>query len=108
MPTEIEVNLRVPTLTVKTANEPDRRIDNSAVRFTKRIEVPSLPKAGDMLSLSTDAGRQTFECTVTRSDWHEEKALFVVACTYAKRSLPVETYSALVNDTDWTMKQLIG
>jgi hypothetical protein len=107
MPTEIEINLRVPTLTVKVPNEPDRRIDNSAVRFTKRIEVPSLPKPGELLSLSTNAGQTTFECTVTRSDWHEEKALFVVACTYAKRSLPVETYSALVNDTDWTMKQLI-
>jgi hypothetical protein len=107
MPTEIEVNLRVPTLTVKTPNEPDRRIDNSAVRFTKRIEVPALPKPGESLSLSTNSGQTTFDCTVTRSDWHEEKALFVVACTYAKRSLPVETYSALVNDTEWTMKQLI-
>jgi hypothetical protein len=107
MPTEIEVNLRVPTLTVKTPNEPDRRIDNSAVRFLKRIEVPSLPKPGELLSLSTNGGQTTFECTVTRSDWHEEKALFVVACTYAKRSLPVDTYSSLVNDTDWTMKQLI-
>ena len=107
MPTEIEINLRVPTLTVKVPNEPDRRIDNSAVRFTKRIEVPSLPKPGDSLSLSTNGGLTTFECTVTRSDWHEEKALFVVACTYAKRSLPVDTYSALVNDAEWTMKQLI-
>ena len=107
MATQIEVNLRVPTLTVKTPNEPDRRIDNSAVRFLKRIEVPSLPKAGESLSLSTDSGRTTFECTVTRSDWHEEKELFVVACTYAKRSLPVETYTALVNDDEWTMKQLI-
>jgi hypothetical protein len=107
MPTEIEVNLRVPTLTVKVPNEPDRRIDNSAVRFTKRIEVPALPKPGESLLLSTNGGQTTFECTVTRSDWHEEKALFVVACTYAKRSLPVDTYSALVNDTDWTMKQLI-
>jgi hypothetical protein len=107
MPTEIEVNLRVPTLTVKTPNEPDRRIDNSTVRFLKRIEVPALPKPGELLSLTTNAGQTAFECTVTRSDWHEEKALFVVACTYAKRSLPVETYSALVNDTDWTMKQLI-
>jgi len=107
MPTEIEINLRVPTLTVKVPNEPDRRIDNSAVRFTKRIEVPALPKPGESLLLSTNGGQMTFECTVTRSDWHEEKALFVVACTYAKRSLPVDTYSALVNDTDWTMKQLI-
>jgi hypothetical protein len=101
MPTEIEVNMRVPTLTVRAANEPDRRIDNSAVRFTKRIEVPALPKPGELLALST------FECTVMRSDWNEEKGLFVVACTYAKRSLPVETYSALVNDNEWTMKPLL-
>src|ERR1700752_4182172 len=107
MPTEIEVNLRVPTLTVKTPNEPDRRIDNSTVRFLKRIEVSALPKPGELLSLTTNGGQTTFECTVTRSDWHEEKALFVVAFTYAKRSLPVDTYSALVNDSDWTMKQLI-
>jgi hypothetical protein len=107
MATEIEVNMRVPTLTVRAPNEPDRRIDNSAVRFTRRIEVPALPKPGELLALSTDSGKTTFECTVTRSDWNEEKGLFVVACTYAKRSLPVETYSALVNDNEWTMKPLI-
>lgn len=99
--------MRVPTLTVRAPNEPDKRIDNSAVRFTKRIEVPALPKVGDVLSLSTAAGTTTFDCTVTRSDWHEEKALFVVACTYAKRSLPAETYHALVNDSEWTMKSLL-
>lgn len=107
MPTEIEVNMRVPTLTVRAPNEPDRRIDNSTVRFTKRIEVPALPKAGEVLALSADGGKKTFDCTVTRSDWHEEKGLFVVACTYAKRSLPVDTYTALVNDSEWTMKSLL-
>jgi hypothetical protein len=107
VPTEIEVNMRVPTLTVRAPNEPDRRIDNSVVRFTRRIHVPTLPKPGELLSLSADSGKTTFDCTVTRSDWSEEKGLFVVACTYAKRSLPVETYSALVNDSEWTMKPLI-
>ena len=99
--------MRVPTLTVRAPNEPDRRIDNSAVRFTKRIEVPTLPKPGEVLSLSADSGKMTFDCTVTRSDWSEEKGLFVVACTYAKRSLPVDTYTALVNDAEWTMKPLL-
>jgi hypothetical protein len=107
MPTEIEVNMRVPTLTVRAPNEPDRRIDNSVVRFIKRIQVPALPKSGELLSLSTDGGRTMFDCTVTRSDWSDEKGLFVVACTYAKRSLPVETYSALVNDSEWMMKPLL-
>ena len=99
--------MRVPTLTVRAPNEPDRRIDNSAVRFIRRIEVPKLPKAGEVLSLSADSGKTTFDCTVTRSDWSEEKGLFVVACTYAKRSLPVDTYTALVNDAEWTMKPLL-
>ena len=107
MPTEIEVNMRVPTLTVRSPGEADKRIDNSSIRFTRRIQVPALPKPGDVLALSTAGGSATFECTVTRSDWHEEKALFVVACTYAKRSLAVDTYSALVNDGEWTMKQLL-
>ena len=45
---------------------------------------------------------------MTRSDWHEEKGtlrgrLYV----FAKRSLPVETYSALVNDSEWQMKPLL-
>jgi hypothetical protein len=104
---EIEVSMRVPTLTVRAPNEPDRRIDNSAVRFTRRIDVPALPKAGEVLSLSTDEGRTQFDCTVTRSDWSEDKGLFVVACTYAKRSLPVDTYNALVSDAKWTMKPLL-
>ncbi len=99
--------MRVPTLTVRAPNEPDKRIDNSIVRFTRRIQVPNLPKPGEVLSLSADSGKMTFDCTVTRSDWNEEKGLFVVACTYAKRSLPMETYSALVNDGEWTMKPLL-
>jgi len=107
MPTEIEVNMRVPTLTVRAPNEPDRRIDNSAVRFIKRIEVPALPKPGEVLALSTDGGRTTFDCTVTRSDWHEERELFVVACGYGRRSMPPHEYQALINDPEWKMKPLL-
>ena len=107
MSTEIEVNMRVPTLTLRSQNENDRRIDNSLVRFTRRIQVPALPKPGDVLSLSTAGGATPFECTVTRANWDEEKALFVVACTYSKRSLSADTYTALVNDHEWTMKQLL-
>ena len=107
MPTEIEVNMRVPTLTVRSPNEADRRIDNSAVRFTKRIQVPSLPKPGEVLALSTAGGRTTFECTVTRADWHEQQERFVLSCTYAKKSISPELYTALVNDENWKTKSLI-
>lgn len=107
MPTEIEVNMRVPTLTLRSPHEADRRIDNSLVRFTRRIQVPAVPKPGDVLALSIGGGATAFECTVTRANWHEEKMLFVVACTYSKRSLAPDTYTALVNDHEWTMKQLL-
>lgn len=107
MATEIEVSLRVPTLTLRAPGEPERRIDNSLVRFVRRVEVPALPKSNEVLTLSAGQGQHVFEATVTRSDWHEEKALFVVSCTYAKRSLPPAVYQALSNDSDWVPKTLI-
>jgi hypothetical protein len=44
---------------------------------------------------------------VTRSDWSEEKELFIVSCNYSKKSIAAADYEALVNDADWTMKPLI-
>jgi hypothetical protein len=103
---EIEINLKLPTLTVKTPNEPDKRIDNSEVRFIRRIDMPALPKPGQSLQLTAGEDR-TVECTVTRSDWHEAKGLFVVSCNYAKRSVTPDLYGALVNDSGWTVKHLL-
>ena len=99
--------MRIPSLSVRSATEGDTRIDNAAVRFTRLTTVPAIPKPGDSLVLSTNKGDTTFACTVTRSDWHEEKELFVVSCSYAKRSVSIDMYSALVNDADWTMKPLL-
>ena len=107
MATEVEVNMRIPTVTVRSPHEPDKRIDNSIVRFTRRIEVPTIPKPGDSLRLTIGGGEIPFDCTVTRAEWHEEKALFIVSCNYSKRSISLDMYSALVNDSDWTMKQLL-
>ena len=59
------------------------------------------------IGLSINNTKAVFEATVTRSDWHEEKALFVVSCAYAKRSLPPALYQALTSDTDWAAKTLI-
>jgi len=105
MPIAVEANLRIPGLTLRVANQPDRVINNSTVRFTKMITVSTIPKPGTTLALTTGAGH-TFESTVTRADWHEDRALFIVSCTYAKRSIPAEEYEALVNDPDWKMKEL--
>jgi hypothetical protein len=106
MSIDVEVNMRIPGLTLKSPNEADKVINNSYVRFTKMIQVPSIPKPGTPLSLSTSAGHQ-FESTVTRADWSEDRELFIVSCNYAKRSISPAEYDALVNDAEWKMKQLI-
>lgn len=106
MSIEVEVNMKIPRVTVRSANQDDKIIDNTSVRFTKRIKVPAIPKPGGSLQLTT-SGREPFECTVTRVDWNEERALFVLSCNYSKRSISADEYGALVNDRDWTMKQLL-
>src|SRR6266850_3986640 len=106
MPIDVEANMKIPRLTIRSPSQPDKVIDNSAVRFIKRIKVEAIPKPGAALTL-TASGGQTFESTVTRADWHEEKAMFIVSCNYAKRSISADDYHALVNDPDWTMKPLI-
>jgi hypothetical protein len=106
MSIEVEVNVKIPTLTIKSANEPPKIIDNSSVRFTKLIKVPSILKPGTPLQLTTSRG-ETFECTVTRADWSDERELFILSCNYAKRSISPDQYEALANDAEWTMRQLI-
>jgi hypothetical protein len=102
----VEVSLRVPNMKVRALDENGYPIDHSAVRFKRLVSVEVIPKPGDPLLLTTLSGR-TLESTVVRSDWHEDKALFVVACQYANRSISAEDYGALVNDPDWEMKPLI-
>jgi hypothetical protein len=106
MAIEVEANMRIPGLTLRAPNEADKVINNSYVRFTKLIKVPTIPKPGDPLILTTSTG-QTFESTVTRADWSEDRSLFIVSCNYAKRSISADEYGALVNDAEWKMKQLL-
>jgi len=105
MPIEVEVNLKIPSLTVRSAANAQMRIDNGSVRFSKRVTVEAIPKAGDRMMLSTRS-TPSFECTVTRSDWSEEKNLFVVSCSYARRSITSEEHDALLSDPDWSARQL--
>jgi len=105
MSIEVEISLKIPSLTVKSPSAPDRRIDNGSVRFAKRIQVDAVPKPGDWLPLST-SGADPFECTVSRADWDEQKNVFVVACAYGRRSITHEEYTALVNDPEWATRQL--
>lgn len=106
MPIEVEVNLKIPRVTIRPANAPVQVIDNSAVRFIKLIHVPAVPKPGSVLQLTANVS-QTFDCEVTRTDWNEERELFVVSCSFSKRSISAEEYDALTNDAEWRTRPLL-
>ena len=105
MTQQVEVSLRIPNMKVRALDEDGYPIDHSSVRFKKLVSVPAIPKSGDSLQLTTGSGR-TLESIVQRSDWHEERELFVVACQYSKRSISADDYGALADDPDWQMRPL--
>ena len=105
MSINVEANLKIPSLTVKTADHADHRIVNNHVRFIKNITVDAIPKAGDTVRLSARL-TAPFDATVTRVDWDEGKNLFVVACTYARRSITSDEHSRLLADPDWRVNHL--
>jgi hypothetical protein len=107
VPIDVEINLRIPRLTIRSASEPDKVIDNSIVRFTRTAQVPAIPKPGESLHLAARVAGDTIECVVTRADWSEDKERFIVSCAYAKKSIAAADYEALVQDADWTMKPLL-
>lgn len=103
----VEISLKIPSLRVRReGQDTPETISNSDVRFVKRIELDSIPKASVLLEMSMSAG-QPFKCEVVRSDWHESKNCFVIACRYSKRSISPEEYQALTNSSDWTFTPLI-
>jgi hypothetical protein len=101
----IEANLKIPRVKTPIKDENGYPVDNGSVRFRKPIEVTAIPKSGDPLQLKTASG-VILECTVTRADWDQERELFVASCSYAKRSIPPEEYTALVTDPSWVMRPL--
>ena len=103
---EVEVNLRIPRMKVPSLDERGYPIDNSLIRFTKLITVPAIPKPGEMLNLTKSDG-STFECEVTRADWSDDRALFILGCKYAKRSISPEECTALLHDAEWQVKPLL-
>src|SRR6185503_18350534 len=97
----VEISLRIPSLRVRREDKDSpETISNSDVRFLKRVELDSIPKPGVMLEMSMSAGGP-FQCEVVRSDWHETKNCFVIACRYSKRSIAPTEYQALTDSSDW-------
>ena len=105
MPIAVEINLKIPGLTIRAADQSVKVINNSAVRFTRQIDVPAIPKPGASLDVPVSAG-VTFGCTVTRAEWHEGMAMFIVSCQYAKSRISPDDYHALINNAEWTQKVL--
>jgi hypothetical protein len=106
MSVTVEVSLRIPSLTLKTSDRPDQVINNTDIRFAKLISVAAIPKIGSLLDVTVTPD-VVLQCTVTRADWEEARALFVVSC----RNRPTKgtasgNYQALMNDPDWRRKQL--
>ena len=103
----VEISLRLPSLRMKPNEFAEMTmVDNKDVRFTKRVELPSIPKPGDTLAMSVGDG-EPFPCEVTQANWHHDKNIFVVACRYGKRSVSPEAYRAIANAPDWTAKPLL-
>lgn len=103
----VEISLRIPSLRVRReGKDAAETISNSDVRFSKQVNLEAVPKPGEVLGMVLSSG-DTFECEVVRSDWHDDKNMFVVACRYTKRSIAPADYEALLNAPDWQMRTLI-
>lgn len=106
MSIEVEVSLRIPKTKSPSLDRNGHPIDHTYVRFAKLIQVPVIPKSGEPLQVTTSSGH-TLACEVGRVAWSEERSLFILECKYAKRSIPADECAALLNDSQWTMRQLL-
>jgi hypothetical protein len=107
MPQTVEISLRIPSLQIRREDtDALETINNSDIRFSKNIELESIPKPGAVLKMAMSSG-ETFECQVVRSDWYDDKNRFVIACRYSKRSMSPAEYQALLNSSDWQVRALL-
>ena len=106
MSIDVEVNLRIPAVKEPAKDDHGYPINSADVRFIRMVSVPTLPKPDTLLRLETRAG-SSIECTVNRADWSESKEMFIVYCTYSRRSILPAEYNALLSDTDWEMRPLL-
>ena len=101
----VEVSLRLPARPkVKSAAFPYGV--GGDIRFTKQADVQTLPKVGELFTMS--AGSLEFPCKVIQRNWDEGKNMFVLACEYGGSSrISNEDYLVIVEAADWTPKTLL-
>ena len=104
---EVEISLRIPAVKDPLKDASGWPVNHADVRFVKRIVVDKLPKPDEVLDLTINPNHP-FQARVVQSHWHEEKQLFVVACRYAKTSIPRPEYLAIMEDPEWKMTPLLG
>ena len=97
----VEIKLRIPSLRQGRPQRDSPPIANDDVRFIKRVELEAIPQQGDVLTMTIESSGETFQCEVLRSDWHDEKNMFVIACRYARRSISEADYLRLMSAGDW-------
>jgi hypothetical protein len=103
----VEISLRIPSLRLRReGSDSPHIISNSDVRFSKQVELESIPKPGDVLPMTDSTGRK-FLCEVVRGDWRQDKEMFVIACRYSQRSISPADYHALVSSADWKTRSLL-
>ena len=101
-----EIRLRVPNMKDRAKDSKGYPIDHESMRFRKVIDIPKFPHAGDVLELTTSAGR-TLRAIVVHAELDEARTLFVLSCRYADKSISAVDYAALSNDPDWELKHLL-
>jgi hypothetical protein len=103
----VEISLRIPSLrSQREGAESPGTIANNDVRFIKHVDFEALPHQGDVLTMTVgEAG--TFKCEVVRSEWQNDKNMFVMACKYAKRSISEAEYRALMDAPDWQVRAIL-
>jgi nucleoside recognition membrane protein YjiH len=103
----VEISLRIPSLRVRREGKEDpETIANGDVRFIKQVELTAIPKAGESLTMTVGSS-DSFACEVVRSDWQNDKNMFVIACRYSKRSISLVEYQALMDAPDWQVRPLL-
>lgn len=103
----VEISLRIPSIrAIRDGKDSPVTIANSDMRFVKQVELEVIPKAGDVLTMTVES-EGAFRCEVIRSDWHDDKNMFVIACRYSKRSMSDSEYQAFLNAADWQRRTLM-